>query len=183
MSSQQNNLKPVELLVTQWHFISTYKLPVLFVCVCMWMCMNSSGLLDNEDIHLMMKGSNMVKIRSQRWQKSRNLRLLEDGLTVWCESTKSSRKAKAQQTCKCDLNLAVRLCRGDQSSESVWATVSAETRFILEKRQRTKTGVCFDKSGGLRRQRELWKAAVRQTELWIISWHSSEVQPPRKSSR
>ncbi|XP_034450454.1 1-phosphatidylinositol 4,5-bisphosphate phosphodiesterase delta-3-A isoform X1 [Hippoglossus hippoglossus] len=56
------------------------------------------GLLDNEDIHLMMKGSNMVKIRSQRWQKSRNLRLLEDGLTVWCESTKSSRKAKAQQT-------------------------------------------------------------------------------------
>ncbi|CAB1431329.1 unnamed protein product [Pleuronectes platessa] len=56
------------------------------------------GLLDNEDIHLMMKGSSMVKIRSQRWQKSRNLRLLEDGLTVWCESTKSSRKAKAQQT-------------------------------------------------------------------------------------
>ncbi|XP_042248864.1 1-phosphatidylinositol 4,5-bisphosphate phosphodiesterase delta-3-A [Thunnus thynnus] len=56
------------------------------------------GLLDNEDIHVMMKGSNMVKIRSPRWQKNRTLRLLEDGLTVWCESTKSSRKAKAQQT-------------------------------------------------------------------------------------
>ncbi|XP_035471054.1 1-phosphatidylinositol 4,5-bisphosphate phosphodiesterase delta-3-A isoform X2 [Scophthalmus maximus] len=56
------------------------------------------GLLDNEDIHLMMQGSHMVKVRSPRWQKSRNLRLLEDGLTVWCESTKSSRKAKAQQT-------------------------------------------------------------------------------------
>ncbi|KAF0033079.1 hypothetical protein F2P81_015369 [Scophthalmus maximus] len=55
-------------------------------------------LLDNEDIHLMMQGSHMVKVRSPRWQKSRNLRLLEDGLTVWCESTKSSRKAKAQQT-------------------------------------------------------------------------------------
>ncbi|XP_053194033.1 1-phosphatidylinositol 4,5-bisphosphate phosphodiesterase delta-3-A [Scomber japonicus] len=56
------------------------------------------GLLDNEDIRVMMQGSNMVKIRSSRWQKSRTLRLMEDGLTVWCESTKSSRKAKAQQT-------------------------------------------------------------------------------------
>uniref|UniRef100_A0A671W2I9 Phosphoinositide phospholipase C n=1 Tax=Sparus aurata TaxID=8175 RepID=A0A671W2I9_SPAAU len=54
--------------------------------------------LENEDIRTMMQGSNMVKVRSSRWQKSRNLRLLEDGLTVWCESTKSSRKAKAQQT-------------------------------------------------------------------------------------
>ncbi|XP_049417638.1 1-phosphatidylinositol 4,5-bisphosphate phosphodiesterase delta-3-A [Epinephelus fuscoguttatus] len=56
------------------------------------------GLLENDDIRLMMQGSNMTKVRSSRWQKSRNLRLLEDGLTVWCESTKSSRKAKAQQT-------------------------------------------------------------------------------------
>uniref|UniRef100_A0A3P8RTE3 Phosphoinositide phospholipase C n=1 Tax=Amphiprion percula TaxID=161767 RepID=A0A3P8RTE3_AMPPE len=55
-------------------------------------------LLDNEDVRVMMQGSSMVKVRSSRWQKSRHLRLLEDGLTVWCESTKSSRKAKAQQT-------------------------------------------------------------------------------------
>uniref|UniRef100_A0A8C9YPJ3 Phosphoinositide phospholipase C n=1 Tax=Sander lucioperca TaxID=283035 RepID=A0A8C9YPJ3_SANLU len=50
------------------------------------------------DVRVMMQGCSMVKIRSSRWQKSRNLRLLDDGLTVWCESTKSSRKAKAQQT-------------------------------------------------------------------------------------
>ncbi|KAM9745745.1 1-phosphatidylinositol 4,5-bisphosphate phosphodiesterase delta-3-A [Menidia menidia] len=56
------------------------------------------GLLDNEDIQVMMQGSSMVKVRSSRWQKSRSMRLLEDGLTVWCESTKSSRKAKSQQT-------------------------------------------------------------------------------------
>ncbi|XP_072224596.1 1-phosphatidylinositol 4,5-bisphosphate phosphodiesterase delta-3-A-like [Leuresthes tenuis] len=56
------------------------------------------GLLDNEDIRVMMQGSSMVKVRSSRWQKNRNMRLLEDGLTVWCESTKSSRKAKSQQT-------------------------------------------------------------------------------------
>lgn len=56
------------------------------------------GLLDNEDILWMMQGCNMVKVRSARWQKSRHLRLLEDGLTVWCESTKSTRKAKDRQT-------------------------------------------------------------------------------------
>uniref|UniRef100_A0A8C8JY04 Phosphoinositide phospholipase C n=1 Tax=Oncorhynchus tshawytscha TaxID=74940 RepID=A0A8C8JY04_ONCTS len=55
-------------------------------------------VLDDENVRAMMHGSNMVKVRSQRWQKSRSLRLLEDGVTVWCESTKSSRKAKAQQT-------------------------------------------------------------------------------------
>ncbi|KAK5855995.1 hypothetical protein PBY51_007623 [Eleginops maclovinus] len=56
------------------------------------------GLLDNEDVRVMMQGCSMVKVRSSRWQKSRNMRLMDDGLTVWCESTKSSRKAKAQQT-------------------------------------------------------------------------------------
>ncbi|CAN9505445.1 unnamed protein product [Ophioblennius macclurei] len=60
--------------------------------------MKRLGLLDNEDIRLMMQGCSMVKVRSSRWKKSRNLRLLEDGLTVWCESTKTSRKAKARQT-------------------------------------------------------------------------------------
>ncbi|XP_037545164.1 1-phosphatidylinositol 4,5-bisphosphate phosphodiesterase delta-3-A [Nematolebias whitei] len=56
------------------------------------------GILDNEDVRTMMQGSSMVKVRSSRWQKSRGLRLLEDGLTVWCESTKSSWKAKSKQT-------------------------------------------------------------------------------------
>ncbi|CAB1341645.1 unnamed protein product [Coregonus sp. 'balchen'] len=63
-------------------------------------CCMYKGVLDDEDVRAMMRGSNMVKVRSQRWQKSRSLRLLEDGVTVWCESTKSSRKAKAQQTCE-----------------------------------------------------------------------------------
>ncbi|XP_017274967.1 1-phosphatidylinositol 4,5-bisphosphate phosphodiesterase delta-3-A isoform X2 [Kryptolebias marmoratus] len=57
-----------------------------------------TGLLDNEDVHAMMRGSSMLKVRSSRWQRSRSLRLLDDGLTVWCETTKRSRKAKSQQT-------------------------------------------------------------------------------------
>ena len=70
----------------------------------------SQGLLDNEDIRVMMQGSSMVKVRSSRWQKNRNMRLLEDGLTVWCESTKSSRKAKSQQTCKCSKCVCLCVC-------------------------------------------------------------------------
>nr|XP_023691311.1 1-phosphatidylinositol 4,5-bisphosphate phosphodiesterase delta-3-A-like isoform X2 [Paramormyrops kingsleyae] len=56
------------------------------------------GLLDDEDVRLMMQGSSMVKVRSPRWQKTRSLRLLEDGVTVWCETCKSFRRTKAQQT-------------------------------------------------------------------------------------
>ncbi|KAG7276530.1 hypothetical protein CRUP_014271 [Coryphaenoides rupestris] len=56
------------------------------------------SVLDDHDVGVMLQGSSMVKVRSSRWQKSRTLRLLEDGVTVWCESAKSSRKAKAQQT-------------------------------------------------------------------------------------
>ncbi|XP_076153702.1 1-phosphatidylinositol 4,5-bisphosphate phosphodiesterase delta-3-A-like isoform X2 [Alosa pseudoharengus] len=56
------------------------------------------GVLDDEDVCVMQKGSTLVKVRSQRWQKSRSFRLLEDGVTIWCESTKSSRKARKLQT-------------------------------------------------------------------------------------
>uniref|UniRef100_A0A669C434 Phosphoinositide phospholipase C n=1 Tax=Oreochromis niloticus TaxID=8128 RepID=A0A669C434_ORENI len=62
-------------------------------CVCVY----SPGLHENEDIRVMMAGSSMLKVRSTSWQRNRSMRLLEDGLTVWCES-KSSRKGKAQQT-------------------------------------------------------------------------------------
>ncbi|XP_030649363.1 1-phosphatidylinositol 4,5-bisphosphate phosphodiesterase delta-3-A [Chanos chanos] len=56
------------------------------------------GVLDDEDVRMMMHGSSVVKVRSQRWQKTRRLRLLEDCVTIWCESSKSSRKAKNQQS-------------------------------------------------------------------------------------
>uniref|UniRef100_A0A672NT18 Phosphoinositide phospholipase C n=1 Tax=Sinocyclocheilus grahami TaxID=75366 RepID=A0A672NT18_SINGR len=47
---------------------------------------------------LMLQGSKMMKVRSQRWRKDRSLKLLEDCVTVWCESSKASRKGKSQQT-------------------------------------------------------------------------------------
>ncbi|XP_026207789.1 1-phosphatidylinositol 4,5-bisphosphate phosphodiesterase delta-3-A isoform X2 [Anabas testudineus] len=53
---------------------------------------------DDEDVKQMLQGSSMVKVRSPRWQKRRTLKLLEDGVTVWCQSHKTSSRAKEQQS-------------------------------------------------------------------------------------
>uniref|UniRef100_A0A3Q3G894 Phosphoinositide phospholipase C n=1 Tax=Kryptolebias marmoratus TaxID=37003 RepID=A0A3Q3G894_KRYMA len=53
---------------------------------------------DDEDVQQMLQGSSMVKVRSTRWQKHRTLKLLEDGVTVWCQSQKTSSRAKEQQS-------------------------------------------------------------------------------------
>uniref|UniRef100_A0A8C4EPX8 Phosphoinositide phospholipase C n=1 Tax=Dicentrarchus labrax TaxID=13489 RepID=A0A8C4EPX8_DICLA len=56
------------------------------------------GVQDDEDVKRMLQGSSMVKVRSPRWQKRRTLKLLEDGVTVWCQSHKTSSRAKEQQS-------------------------------------------------------------------------------------
>ncbi|XP_040885273.1 1-phosphatidylinositol 4,5-bisphosphate phosphodiesterase delta-3-A-like [Toxotes jaculatrix] len=56
------------------------------------------GVQDDEDVKQMLHGSSMVKVRSPRWQKRRTLKLLEDGVTVWCQSHKTSSRAKEQQS-------------------------------------------------------------------------------------
>ncbi|KAL0984453.1 hypothetical protein UPYG_G00141740 [Umbra pygmaea] len=56
------------------------------------------GVEEDEDVKVMLKGSSMVKVRSPRWQRRRMLKLLDDGVTVWCESDKFSRRSKAQQS-------------------------------------------------------------------------------------
>uniref|UniRef100_A0A3Q1JT76 Phosphoinositide phospholipase C n=1 Tax=Anabas testudineus TaxID=64144 RepID=A0A3Q1JT76_ANATE len=58
----------------------------------------SEGVQDDEDVKQMLQGSSMVKVRSPRWQKRRTLKLLEDGVTVWCQSHKTSSRAKEQQS-------------------------------------------------------------------------------------
>ncbi|KAM6964012.1 1-phosphatidylinositol 4,5-bisphosphate phosphodiesterase delta-3-A-like [Tautogolabrus adspersus] len=56
------------------------------------------GVQDDDDVKRMMQGSSMVKVRSPRWQKRRTLKLLEDGVTVWCQSHKTSSRAKELQS-------------------------------------------------------------------------------------
>ncbi|KAG7244362.1 hypothetical protein INR49_003705 [Caranx melampygus] len=54
------------------------------------------GVQDDEDVKRMLQGSSMV--RSPHWQKRRTLKLMEDGVTVWCQSHKTSSRAKEQQS-------------------------------------------------------------------------------------
>ncbi|MED6259105.1 hypothetical protein ATANTOWER_017032, partial [Ataeniobius toweri] len=56
------------------------------------------GVQDDEDVNQMLQGSSMVKVRSARWQKQRTLKLLEDGVTVWCQSQRTFSRAKEQQS-------------------------------------------------------------------------------------
>ncbi|KAM3859435.1 1-phosphatidylinositol 4,5-bisphosphate phosphodiesterase delta-3-A-like [Diretmus argenteus] len=60
--------------------------------------LRSLGVQDDEDVKLMLQGSSMVKVRSPRWQKRRTLKLLDDGVTIWCQSHKISSRAKDQQS-------------------------------------------------------------------------------------
>uniref|UniRef100_A0A3Q3NFQ8 Phosphoinositide phospholipase C n=1 Tax=Mastacembelus armatus TaxID=205130 RepID=A0A3Q3NFQ8_9TELE len=56
------------------------------------------GVQDDEDVKQMLQGSSMMKVRSPRWQKQRTLKLLEDGVTIWCQSHKTSSRAKDKQS-------------------------------------------------------------------------------------
>ncbi|XP_030629435.1 1-phosphatidylinositol 4,5-bisphosphate phosphodiesterase delta-3-A [Chanos chanos] len=55
------------------------------------------GVQDDEDVKLMLRGTVMMKVRSPHWQRKRMFKLMDDGMTVWCESNKSSSRAKSQQ--------------------------------------------------------------------------------------
>ncbi|XP_036428876.1 1-phosphatidylinositol 4,5-bisphosphate phosphodiesterase delta-3-A isoform X2 [Colossoma macropomum] len=52
------------------------------------------GVKDDEDVKTMLQGSTMLKVRSPHWQRRRTLKLLDDGVTVHCESNKSFSKPK-----------------------------------------------------------------------------------------
>uniref|UniRef100_A0AAR2IWW4 Phosphoinositide phospholipase C n=1 Tax=Pygocentrus nattereri TaxID=42514 RepID=A0AAR2IWW4_PYGNA len=54
----------------------------------------SRRVQDDEDVKMMLQGSTMLKVRSPHWQRRRTLKLLDDGVTVHCESNKSFSKPK-----------------------------------------------------------------------------------------
>ncbi|XP_050980692.1 1-phosphatidylinositol 4,5-bisphosphate phosphodiesterase delta-3-A [Labeo rohita] len=56
------------------------------------------GVQDDDDVKTMLRGSSMTKVRSPRWKRKRMLKLMNDGVTIWCESNKATNKAKCQQS-------------------------------------------------------------------------------------
>ncbi|KAK3520189.1 hypothetical protein QTP70_017925 [Hemibagrus guttatus] len=90
-------------------------------------------LLDDEDVCVMLQGSKMVKVRSSRWQKDRIFRLLEDCVTVWCESSKTSHKAKRRQTSirSCGRKVSGAGCGGNPQTQ--WWTLEVRDAVKLKK--------------------------------------------------
>ncbi|XP_029428290.1 1-phosphatidylinositol 4,5-bisphosphate phosphodiesterase delta-3 [Rhinatrema bivittatum] len=54
------------------------------------------GLTDDEDVKVMIKGSQLWKIKSRTWRKQRLYRLEQDGMTIWFESP--SKRSRSKQT-------------------------------------------------------------------------------------
>ncbi|XP_055513102.1 LOW QUALITY PROTEIN: 1-phosphatidylinositol 4,5-bisphosphate phosphodiesterase delta-3-like [Leucoraja erinacea] len=49
------------------------------------------GLLEDEDVKFMLKGSKLQKLKSRRWKKDRRMKLQDDCLSIWCESKSRSK--------------------------------------------------------------------------------------------
>ncbi|XP_043911054.1 1-phosphatidylinositol 4,5-bisphosphate phosphodiesterase delta-3 [Protopterus annectens] len=62
------------------------------------LALRKMGLTDDKDIKAMLKGVEMLKIKSSHWQKDRVLKLQEDGMTIWCKNENNSKKPSAKHT-------------------------------------------------------------------------------------
>ncbi|XP_069761360.1 1-phosphatidylinositol 4,5-bisphosphate phosphodiesterase delta-3-like isoform X2 [Narcine bancroftii] len=49
------------------------------------------GVLEDEDVKFMLKGSKLKKIKSSRWKKDRRMKLQDDCLSIWFESKSRSK--------------------------------------------------------------------------------------------
>lgn len=65
------------------------------MCVCVLFLTGMEGDLD---LHFLLKGGDLLKVRSPNWKKTRYFKLQEDCKTIWHESKKL---IKSNQTCEC----------------------------------------------------------------------------------
>lgn len=58
------------------------------------------GLQHDEDLHALLKGSQLLKVKSNSWRRERFYKLQEDCKTIWQESRKVMRTPESQ-LCEC----------------------------------------------------------------------------------
>lgn len=56
----------------------------------------STGLKDDKDLKFLLKGSQLLKVKSSSWRKERFYKLQEDCKTIWQESKKVLRSPESQ---------------------------------------------------------------------------------------
>uniref|UniRef100_A0AAQ4PLR4 Phosphoinositide phospholipase C n=1 Tax=Gasterosteus aculeatus aculeatus TaxID=481459 RepID=A0AAQ4PLR4_GASAC len=86
----------VNMSETRLHFFVQDPVFIFLLTALLSVCF--PGVQEDEDVKRMLQGSSMIKVRSPRWQKRRTLKLMGDGVTVWCQSHKTSNWAKEQQS-------------------------------------------------------------------------------------
>lgn len=60
----------------------------------------SLGLQDDKDLQALLKGSQLLKVKSSSWRRERFYKLQEDCKTIWQESRKVMRTPESQ-LCEC----------------------------------------------------------------------------------
>lgn len=73
------------------------------------------GLQDDEDLQVLLKGSQLLKVKSNSWRRERFYKLQEDCKTIWQESRKVMRTPESQ------LCESPRAAGWEQSGEPVFA--------------------------------------------------------------
>ena len=58
------------------------------------------GLQDDKDLQALLKGSQLLKVKSNSWRRERFYKLQEDCKTIWQESRKVMRTPESQ-LCEC----------------------------------------------------------------------------------
>lgn len=64
------------------------------------LCPTPPGLQDDEDLQALLKGSQLLKVKSSSWRRERFYKLQEDCKTIWQESRKVMRTPESQ-LCEC----------------------------------------------------------------------------------
>lgn len=57
-----------------------------------------AGMEGDQDLQFLLKGGDLLKVRSSSWKKTRYFKLQDDCKTIWHESKKLF---KTHQTCEC----------------------------------------------------------------------------------
>ncbi|KAG8505028.1 1-phosphatidylinositol 4,5-bisphosphate phosphodiesterase delta-3 [Galemys pyrenaicus] len=79
------------------------------------------GLMEDEDVRTMLRGSRLCKIRSLKWHKERLYRLQEDGLSVWFQRGFPHASSSSQDICEPVAVAEVEVVEGWLREAAGWA--------------------------------------------------------------
>uniref|UniRef100_G3U5K1 Phosphoinositide phospholipase C n=1 Tax=Loxodonta africana TaxID=9785 RepID=G3U5K1_LOXAF len=108
------------------------------------------GLQNDEDLRALLKGSQLLKVKSSSWRRERFYKLQEDCKTIWQESRKVMRTPESQL---CESVMQPRLEMGERSQ-------------LNQHRKLRPGGLAGGGSEGIRTQVEMLKPLLQEPAFW-----------------